>query len=143
MQTFIPFTDFQQSIQCLDTRRLNKQITECRQILDVLTGRSQTSGWRNHPAVRMWAGHEGALAAYGLTAIDEWRKRGYTSHVKQQKILRSDLMEAEPGACGLPRWWGTPEVHHSHRANLLRKDPTHYGPLFETDLQPMEGYIWP
>ena len=34
------------------------------QILRTLT--RERYGWKSHPAVRMWAGHEEALAGYGL-----------------------------------------------------------------------------
>jgi hypothetical protein len=34
-------------------------------------------------------------------------------------------------------------LHLSHRSNLLRKDPIHYGPLFEDGLPDDLEYIWP
>ncbi|MGI8613947.1 MAG: hypothetical protein ACR2KL_08425 [Nocardioidaceae bacterium] len=29
-----------------------------------------------------------------------------------------------------PPWLGDAELHRSHQSNLIRKDPTRYGPLF-------------
>ncbi len=63
MQTFLPYPDFEASARVLDDRRLGKQRVEALQVLRALT-RAQY-GWKHHPAVRMWAGHEEALAAYG------------------------------------------------------------------------------
>lgn len=60
MQTFLPYPSFTLSAICLDNKRLNKQILECDQILNALAPGS-TSGWRNHPAVKMWRGYEPAL----------------------------------------------------------------------------------
>jgi len=107
-------------------------------------------GWRHHPAALMWRGHLEALAAYGLAIVDEWVRRGHAdtcaatiaadaaaagiSHIRDQ----SDLAAAR----GLPTWLGDPDFHRSHRSNLLRKDPQHYGPLFP-DVPDDLPYVWP
>lgn len=56
MQTFLPYTNTLDAARALDNKRLNKQILECYQILNVLSGRSKGNGWKNHPAVLMWKG---------------------------------------------------------------------------------------
>jgi len=59
MQTFLPYADFFKSAFVLDNRRLNKQITECKQIwIASVFGRGN---WTNHPAVRMWQGGQQLL----------------------------------------------------------------------------------
>ena len=58
MQTFLPYKDFRKSLQCLDYRRLGKQRVEAMQIHNILTGKNESSAWVNHPAVKMWKGHE-------------------------------------------------------------------------------------
>lgn len=144
MQTFVPYPSTIRSLAILDNRRLNKQITEARQILDTLTGVKK--GWTNHPAVRMWRGHEEALALYGLQAVSEWRLRGYSSHIGQEAIFRTRFAGVPYESITQPAWWGDERVHRSHRANLLRKAPEHYGKYFlkdEPDLQPEDGYYWP
>jgi hypothetical protein len=64
MQTFLPSPSFRESAQCLDNKRLVKQILECGQILGALDPKAYEiifmkpktgSGWTNHPAVRMWS----------------------------------------------------------------------------------------
>jgi hypothetical protein len=64
VQTFLPLPDFAESAAVLDRQRLGKQRVEVLQLLGALTG--QRPGWVNHPAARMWRGHERALARYGL-----------------------------------------------------------------------------
>jgi len=61
MQTFLPLANFQSSVRCLDWRRLNKQRVEARQILNA---NRTHNGWSNHPAVRMWRGHDECLKKY-------------------------------------------------------------------------------
>ena len=54
MQTFITSIDFKLCARVLDRQRLGKQRVEVLQILQTLLGES--TGWRNHPCVRMWKG---------------------------------------------------------------------------------------
>ena len=73
MQTFLPYPDKRTSLDVLDNKRLNKQILECYQILNVLSGNSVA--WRNHPAVLMWAGSEQNLWVYTMSMVDEANKK--------------------------------------------------------------------
>lgn len=130
MQTFLPYPDFRRSAACLDTRRLGKQRLEAAQILNVLRGVS--NGWASHPAVRMWRGHEAALAAYMNAIIDEWVGRGY----------RNSMVKAHVSRYRPPSWLGNEEFHASHRSNLLRKDPEHYS-RFGWEEGPGLPYVWP
>ncbi|HEX6419125.1 MAG TPA: MSMEG_6728 family protein [Acidimicrobiales bacterium] len=149
MQTFLPYPDFDASARTLDDRRLGKQRVEALQVLRALT--RPAYGWKHHPAVRMWRGHEEALGAYGVAVCREWRHRGHADTC-EAKILdelreagfaappRSQARLARAGA--LPRWLGEDEVHRSHRAALLRKDPERYGDRFG-DEDPDLPYAWP
>lgn len=139
MNTFLPYPDFAKSASVLDRQRLGKQRVEVLQILRVLTGKGR--GWRRHPAVRMWQGHERALAAYGVAVCREWVGRGY------RDTCEAKIREAAAGtphdSIAPPRWLGSEPFHRSHRSNLLRKDPDHYGPLFEEGLPDDLDYVWP
>jgi len=130
MQTFLPYADFGQSLRCLDTKRLGKQRVETYQILRALTGES--SGWINHPATRMWAGYERALRVYLRESIITWTARGYRNTMA--------LPEADHGV-PLPPWLGRPDLHASHRSNLLRKDAAWYG-QFGWSEPPDLPYVW-
>ncbi len=135
MQTFLPYPDFAASARCLDDGRLGKQRVEAYQIVRTLDG--ITHGWRNHPAVRMWRGHEGALVEYGLATCREWTSRGRADTVHDKL-----LVHARPRPWPLPDWIGDEALHASHRSNLLRKDPDWYGRFGWTD-PPDLAYVWP
>lgn len=136
MQTFLPYPGFGQSARVLDNRRLGKQRVETLQILNALT--NPAYGWRNHPATKMWTGHIPALAVYGIEMCAEWRKRGFRDTCADKIAAFLPSEEAAP----LPSWLNDPDFHASHRSNLLRKDPVHYGQFGWTEPHDLP-YIWP
>lgn len=134
MQTFLPYGDFIESARCLDRSRLGKQRVECLQLLNALTGK--TKGWVNHPAARMWRGHEASLALYGIAVCDEWIARGY------KDTCRDKIAEfLNVGSDANPEWLGNDELHSSHRSSLLRKDADYYNQHGWSDNLP--DYVWP
>jgi hypothetical protein len=137
MQTFLPYANFAESAAVLDRQRLGKQRVETLQILRALAG--FTKGWVNHPATRMWRNHAYALGEYGIAVCNEWRRRGYEDNCEIKiRYLRS-IVEGESS---LPSWLGDDAVHRSHRSNLIRKNPSYYGPLFP-DTPDNLPYLWP
>lgn len=148
MQTFLPYADFDRCAEVLDDRRLGKQRVETLQVLRALTVPGY--GWRNHPAVGMWRGHEEALACYGVAICRAWCGRGFndTCDLKiraEVAPLGIDVVrsQAELAAAGLlPAWLGDEALHRSHRSSLLRKDPEHYRPLFGDEPDDLP-YVWP
>lgn len=134
MQTFLPYPDFTRSAQVLDRARLGKQRVEAMQIHKALTVR--VYGWKQHPAVHMWLGYEQALLLYGYIVSDEWLSRGYQGRSTHAYFV--DRFDPDPP---MPDWLGDPDVHRSHRSNLLRKLPEHYSQFWqEPDDLP---YVWP
>lgn len=101
------------------------------QILNTITGKS--NGWANHPATKMWVGHEAALWEYMYCMINEWVSRGYKNNIV---IARPDQELV------LPHWLGEPKLHLSHRSNLLRKNFQWYSQFFPDDPTDLQ-YIWP
>lgn len=137
MQTFLPYASFALSAQCLDRQRLGKQRVECWQLYRALTGES--TGWRNHPAAKMWQGYEAALMDYGIAVCEEWLKRGYKDTLLERFLaVRQQL----PLQTTLPPWVGNEQFHVSHQSNLVRKAPQHYAPLFPQIADDLP-YIWP
>lgn len=141
MQTFLPYPSFTLSAAVLDRPRLGKQRVETLQLLRANT--LPEYGWRNHPATKMWTGYLPALVAYGLAVTDAWTALGRPDTVRPQ------LLEFTPWVDGvaqsdieMPPWLGDEQLHLSHRSNLLRKDPGHYGPLFG-DVPDDLPYYWP
>lgn len=149
MQTFLPYPDFLASARTLDQKRLGKQRVETIQVLRGLT--RPDYGWRNHPAVKMWAGYEEALTRYGLDMCAVWCEPGRADTCAATMatdlasacgvtLIRTQAELAEAGE--LPPWLGREDLHLSHRSSLLRKDPAHYGPRFG-DVPPDLEYVWP
>ena len=131
MQTFIPYTDFDECARALDYRRLGKQRVECKQILNAIERGS--GGWANHPATRMWRGYEPALRQYMRAIILEWIARGY----------KNNMEIPEPENYKLPPWWGREEIHASHRSALLEKDFEFYYGKWSWEDEPKIDYVWP
>ena len=70
MQIFI-VGSILETCQALDKRRLWKQILEARQIIDILTGKSQA--WKNHPVAKMYKDDLEWLLLY-LAVFEEYWK---------------------------------------------------------------------
>lgn len=148
MQTFLPYPDFEQCARVLDVKRLGKQRVECIQVVRGLT--RSDYGWRHHPAVLMWKGFEEALGRYAFTMCEVWGERGFGDTCAA--TIAVDLREADvsvvrtqralAAAGALPSWLGDPAFHRSHQSALVRKDPTHYRPLFPDVPDDLE-YVWP
>lgn len=147
MQTFLPYSDFQECAKCLDMKRLGKQRSEGKQILEALhyietndfykinkKGKRVRRGWLSHPAVLMWKGYEDCLKLYLNIIMIEWADRGYINNM--------DFWELPEGKIKMPPWLGDEAIHYSQKANLVRKKPDFYSPLWP-EIKPMKGYVWP
>jgi hypothetical protein len=138
MQTFITSHDMKENARNLDRQRLGKQRIEAIQILRTLLGIS-SQGWRNHPIVKMWRGHESyLLKVYLRSILDEWGKRGYrnekceTHYAELLPLVKEEIVKPP---------WITGDLIRSHQSNLIRKLPSHYTLLFPgvpSDLP----YLW-
>ncbi len=131
MQTFLPYPDFRTSLGCLDTKRLGKQRVEAMQLVNALE--RGNGAWFNHPAAKMWVGHIASLKVYMNESILEWTRKGF----------RNTMSYVDPGSFYIHPWWfGNEEFHASHRSNLLRKDPVHYGQFGWKEPNDLP-YLWP
>lgn len=160
MQTFVPITDSYEDIaRTLDRARLNKQALEGWQILMTLLeldpqGNHRTpKGWANHPAVKMWRGHEMALYQYIQAMVDEWLRRGYKSTIGDKAkatIMRGIELGRTSSTVG-PDWIADldlfKKIASSHRMALLCKDYEWYSQFEwpeDTGKRPETyEYIWP
>jgi hypothetical protein len=149
MQTFTPYSDFEESLRTLDLKRLGKQRVEVIQIVRALTVPGYA--WSSHPAVLMWKGYEEALGRYGLIACKVWTERGFgdscaatiAADLRAAGIAEIRSYQELAANDALPPWLFDEAVQLSHRSSLLRKDPEHYGPLFPPDTPRDLDYIWP
>lgn len=140
MQTFLPYPSYAESARVLDYRRLGKQRVETKQIL--LAMNKTTGGWRNHPATKMWRGHEVELALYGAVMCREWVGRGYNDSLHDFFLQTHYELKSDGRPDTPPPWLGDESIHASHRSNLLRKDPAFYG-QYGWGESPDLPYVWP
>ena len=161
MQTFLPINtvDYSEVAKVLDNKRLNKQASEAWQILMVLTkldpqgNHREPKGWVNHPAVKMWRGHEYNLGAYALAMVEEWKERNFSSTIdeKVKATLKAALSKQVVTSLSVnyPSWMSLDgdRVASTHRKALLVKDYDWYSQFgWEEDpgYKPIEyEYYWP
>lgn len=161
MQTFVPVTEsFEAVAKVLDNKRLNKQALEGWQILMNLLqldpqGEHRVSkGWSNHPAVKMWKGHEMALYLYIQAMVAEWKRRGYKSTIGDKAkatIAVAMKLGLLSSAATNPQWISSSktfsEVAASHRLALLNKDYEWYSQFKWPEDQGARPdtyeYLWP
>ena len=131
----MPYESYEACALALDDKRLGKQRLEARQLLDTLMGKSL--GWTNHPATKMWRGHEWWLAEYGIAMCRQWMARGF---------LDTMLADFESAQRALPKGEEpkfTEALRASMRANLVRKDAKRYRDFLGFTEDPKDGYAWP
>lgn len=133
MQTFLPYPDFKKCSETLDWRRLGRQRSEARMILDGIRSDNK-NGWRHHPVSKMWFGYSATLALYMNCMIQEWINRGFNNTMKL-----SDLPDKEVVIC--PPWLGNDKYHSAYRAILLAKNYEHYSKFGWKEIPNLS--IWP
>lgn len=162
MQTFVPVTTSYEDIaKVLDPQRLNKQALEGWQILmnllelDPQGNHRPPKGWSNHPAVKMWRGHEVALYLYIQDMVKEWKARGYNSTIgdKAKATMETAIKMGKIsfGESSPPNWISDSEqfnvIASSHRKALLSKNYEWYsqfGWKEDTGIRPESyDYVWP
>ena len=150
MQTFIPDKAFDNSAKILDNKRLNKQILEGYQILKVLNNPDPRAAWRNHPAAKMWEGHEQALFEYIMAMVKQAEFRGIKTDKNKENLFSLRLQTLSNWGNGLPKWYNNKEelkrITDSHKANLYRKDPEYYFDFAQYKAEPCCDtcqYYWP
>jgi len=130
LNTFLPYSDFRKSLECLDNKRLGKQRVEAYQLLKSLL--YPDYAWAKHPASKLWRGYENALTEYMNTAIQVWIERSKNNTMLQYPIF---------GSVVYPHWFGNKAFHDAHKSNLLRKDFDFYS-KFNWGVTDNLPYIW-
>lgn len=135
MQTFLPLENYYESMKCLDKSRLGNQVW--REGLTLLRGK-----WPNHPASKMWRGHEYHLGLYLLAGLQVLRERKKNKHAYGSVELKIKTEMEKFTDTGKPPFIGNDTFHASHRSNLLRKNKEYYSQFgwVESDSLP---YYWP
>lgn len=128
-QIYMPYSDFTKIAKCLDGKRLNKQITEAKQ---VYTANKYGYGKQGNPKpYEMWYGYDNALSLYIIELYKEWQVRlvlglrgGVLMHSAGEFVLNDvDLTDVE---IEYPDWFNDERVFSSYRSCLLYKNYEHY-----------------
>lgn len=152
MFVLLPYPSFSHSVAVLDREHLGKQRFDCRQLLVALRAARQgrPMSYDHLPSLKLWRGHESALALYYTFAVNEWVARGYTNtHITpydENWVRRAgeDAYLAESyEEVTLPRWVGDPELHASHQRWLMARDAAFYGQLGWEDHGHSAAMYWP
>lgn len=126
MQVFVPYQEPFEVATFLDSRRLNKQIIECRQILAAIRGES--NAWKNHPCVKMYRDHVVWLEYYMfcLECAKEGRIMAASGEFDELNELGKLSLEWSKKADAIRPSFLTDEFCHQHRNRLYTKDPEYY-----------------
>lgn len=118
MQVFIVGTPLETAM-ALDSRRLNKQIIECGQILDALNG---AKAWSNHPCVLQYWKHQEWLKQYMYCL------QNYADYKNPQcGSFHRDYAELYSANANFMRpIWHTQEYYDQMKRRLYTKDKEHY-----------------
>lgn len=111
MQIFIVGTPYY-TAKVLDSKRLNKQIIENKQIMDAILGTGK--GWFNHPVVKSYKNHFQWLYYYNLCLF--WYSRGDKPMAKK---MSEQAMAFKPN-------FHTEEYFMQMKRRLYTKDNKHY-----------------
>lgn len=137
LQTFLPYSDFKKTAECLDYKRLGKQRVEAKQIINIImhikNGKDPSDiAWGNHPVVYLWYDYLPALIEYYNVIVKEWISRGYKNNMK---------LIGCPAIVKYPHWFGRKDFHDAHKSNLLRKDKEFYG-KYKWKVPDNLPYVW-
>lgn len=131
MQTFILDHELHISTQLLDSKRLNKQLTECHQIINII--QLNQKAWANHPCVLQWKNNVNYLFAYTQSVACECKQRGI-NHKHIEYYMNAGLYNTP-----IKPKWITDEFIKRHRQALLFKTSLKYAVYkfcFENNVTP-------
>ena len=131
--TFLPYPSIRKSVSILDTFTLRNQRIIAKLILNTLDPKHSDKLMSIHPGVEMWRGYEEMLKGYLDDCTMEWMARGYPNTMITQKVHYAKMR--------IPRWWAKKEIHSSHRAMLLKKNPKYYSKFKWKDSN--DRILWP
>lgn len=126
MQVFVPYQQPFEVATDLDTRRLNKQIIECRQILAAIRGES--NAWKNHPVVKMYRDHVVWLEYYMFCLecmLESHRMSDLKEYDELDELTKLSLEWSNKADAIRPPFL-TEEFCAQHRNRLYTKDPEYY-----------------
>ena len=126
MQTFITEHDFYKSASNLIRQHLQSTIYESIHILASLLNINDRlvnpkRSVKNHPAAKLWAGHERALLYYIDVHLDKWYNLDYKMGINWQNYNLIKTIKKIKIDCMLPKWITT-QLIQTHRSVLIQKE---------------------
>lgn len=131
MQTFLPSTDFVECASILDSKRLCKQIVECKQIIN--------GNFKYHPIHKLWNNHIDYLRQYTYCMCNEYSKRYNKKHSLFDEICINDYNKNLSFLDFIDDY---SILCLSHRVNLQRKNSLYYKQYVYDLTKYPEGYYW-
>lgn len=101
-----------ETAMCLDSRRLNKQIIECKQIIKAING--ETKAWANHPATLQYKNNMDWLICY-THCLEEYRG----GFLENASVEDQNARKYTPD-------WHTEEYITQMKRRLYTKNNNHY-----------------
>ena len=151
IQTWLPYPDFRKSAECLDMPELALQRLNVLELMEYyhdieqdssLPESYQTHDLDDHSIVKMWNGFQLQLCEYGLVCCDEYSVRKSKPDPIYEAIrFHLECATTEDAPFRKPNWFGDPDFHMSHQAELLRLNPDYYASYFKVDTE--RELIWP
>lgn len=120
MQVFVPFVEPLKTAQCLDKKRLNKQIIECNQLLKAINGR--TKAWINHPVTKMYSHPELLKYMQYYVKCLKYYKEGEIEMATNYSLMAVGYLEKTKEAKDILN----EKFCDQHKRRLYTKDPEHY-----------------
>ena len=112
MQVFTPYLKPFFCAECLDPRRRNKQIIECRQILAAI--RNESPYWKNHPVTKQYTNHVDYLENY-MKCFEHYK----AGDIALAMYYSDKAMQCKPDFLTL-------EFCNQHKRRLYTKDEVKY-----------------
>lgn len=153
IQTWMPLPNFKESAESLSDTDLAKQVADALRVIEELheiplAESKLAPEYRTQEplvpveAARMWKGCEIQLCEYALEMAEEASVRQGKKNQYMDAISEHlEWATGEDSFMGKPSWFGDIELHLSHQAALLRKDPDFYRARFTAD--PEMSLRWP
>jgi hypothetical protein len=133
MMTHLPIESFLQTATILRDKELYSSRTDAYKVMEALLGIDRR--WVHNPVTVMWQGYEFHLGQYALTVCAEWKVRHgadtlYDRFVRLIEDAMGEGVITPADNADRPWWLGHDGFHLSHRSNLIRIAPEHYGKIW-------------
>lgn len=139
MQVFTPYDN---PLECAialwnDKKRFNKQIIECRQIINAING---SKSWANHPITKMYKANYNWLNLY-LYCFENYRQCNIEVDKKLKKYYYRNCEEINILANMIKPKFLTKEFCDQHKRRLYTKAPRLYNQFLDYGISEENWYV--